>query len=199
MKKYLAKIAVMTIQKIFIFAAVLAFLYYKMLFDDGSMLDQQIQQIAQQVTEEEGKLKKSKEALEKVEQIRAQVASLSDQFKLISTQMPTEFQMSEVLRTIDSMAATSGISVKTKEPQKPEVKDILEHMPLRVLSEGRFSELTLFLYNMMNTERISTIQSLSIFRNPLDRDNKRKVRSLFMDVKLTNYRFLGDEKKEDKK
>lgn len=197
MNKYLLKLAEMTFQKVFVFAMIVGFIYYSTFFNDGSTIETELSAINTQLAEQQNKLQESEAALKKVEQVRAQVASLSDQFRLISTQMPTEIQMSEVLRTIDSMAATSGVSIKGKEPQKAEVKDMLEEMSLKVLAEGRFSELTLFLYNMMTTERISTIRSLTLSKSSSDQD-KRKVKSLILDVKFSNYRFVGNSDKEIK-
>ena len=189
-KKIFFKIANMTHQKIIIIGLVLGFLYYQTLFDDGTQLNTQIAAVKQQVAQEQAKKKESEEALKEVEQVRAQLVSLSDQYKLISAQLPTEIQMSEVLRTIDSMAATAGIAVKTKEPQKSETKDIIEEMPIRVTAEGKFSELTLFLYNMMNTERISRVASMSVMRSPSDRGRKIS-KNLILEVRFANYRFVG--------
>jgi Tfp pilus assembly protein PilO len=200
MMKLFLKLSQFNMQKIFIFGAMAGAFYYLTLFDDGAIIDANLNSTNQQIVEEEKKKQESEAALKEEEQIRALVKQLSEQYRVVSAQIPTEVQPFEILRIIDSMAETSGVSVRSKEPRKPEVKEIVEEIPIRIVAEGRFTELTLFLYNLVNTERISRLLTLSMAPAP----NSVKApdgssSKLVLDLTLANYRFIADSTHQDEK
>ncbi len=199
MIKYLNKIARFTMQQV-LFSGILAgALYYFTFFNDGSAVNTALNEMNQQVSEQEAKKKESADLLKQEEQIRALVRQLSEQYKLISAQIPTEIQPFEILKTVDAMAATSGVLIKTKEPKKPIKKEIVEEIPLRIVAEGRFAELTLFLFNLVNTERVSRLLSFTIRPISTGASSTSTVRpgNLVLDLVLANYRFLGDAKESE--
>lgn len=183
-----------------LFAGVFAgAMYYFTFFNDGSAVSASLAEMDRQVHEQEAKKKESEDLLKQEEQIRALVRQLSDQYKLISAQIPTEIQPFEILKTVDSMAATSGVLIKSKEPKKPVRKEIVEEIPLRIVAEGRFAELTLFLFNLVNTERVSRLLSFTIRPVPTNPSSTNVVRpgNLILDLVFANYRFIGDTKEGD--
>lgn len=191
MNNLLLRASTLSLQKLLIFGFIAGAIYYQFLFDDGATVQSSIANVNLQIVEEEKKNVESEKAINEKVAIRGLVQSLSNSYDIASAQIPTEIQPAEILKTIDAMATASGVSIKSREPKKPEKKENLEEIPIRVMAEGRFSEITLFLYNMMKTERISRVLSVVITPiNPRDRKNK----SLSMDVVLANYRFLGDGK-----
>ena len=195
MMKVLIKISQLNMQKVMFFGALAAAIYYFTFYNDGSQFDISLAAVNASITEQEAKKIESEAALKEEEKIRALVQQLSEQYKIISAQIPAEIQPFEILRTIDSMAATSGVVVKSKEPKKAEKKDIIEEIPIRIVAEGRFTELTLFLFNLMNTERISRLISFSMApQTALMGDKGKSSSKLVLDLLLANYRFVGETK-----
>lgn len=194
MNSFFIKVASLTYQKTMIAGVVLAAMYYFFIFDDGSAADKSIEAVQQQVKSEELKLLESDKVIKKVAGLKTQVASLTEQYKTLSTQIPTEVNMAEVIKQIDTMAATSGVSIRDKVPKASQKKEILEEFPLAITATGSFGELTLFLYNMMNSERISRVVSFSLNKTAQGRDQKNKA--LAFEFVIANYRYIGEATKD---
>src|SRR5690606_4303805 len=107
----------------------------------------------------------------------------------VAAQIPNDMQMSEIIRTVDSMARTSGIVIKTKEPRTPIREDLLETLPIRVEAEGSFSEFAMFIYNLSTIERIYRVRSF-IIRGPQD---DRRIQPLRVEAELASYRFANQQ------
>lgn len=183
------RIATLSINQAFMAGLILAALYYFTLFDDGSLLDQQAMSAKQQIDAERTKEKESDLALTRIKQLRDSYSALTEHFKVVSTQIPTDLQMSEIIRTVDTMAKTSGIVIKTKEPRLPMKEDILETLPIRIQAEGSFSEIAMFIYNLSTIERIYRVRSFNI-SGPSDVRNLSKLK---MEAELASFRFTGSE------
>ena len=190
--KLLGRLAKFTSKKALIFGLILGAIYYFTLFDDGSATDAKIQKVMVDIKTEEAKEKESEAALKEVEQVRAAVGALSDQFKVASQQLPAEVQMSEIIRSVDALSRSSGVSVKVKEPGPAVRKDILEEIPLHLVAEGSFSEITMFLYYVSSVERITRVKNFSI---TIPSEERKNGSHLQFDGEITNYRFVGEEKK----
>ncbi len=189
MNPALIRIATLSINQAFIGSIVVAAFYYFTMFDDGSALDAQALVAKQQIDAERTKEKESDQALSRIKALRESYNALSEQFKVVSTQIPTDLQMSEIIRTVDTMAQTSGIVIKTKEPRSPQREDVLETLPIRVTAEGTFSEIAMFIYNLSTIERIYRVRSFNI-TGPSDPKGPNKLK---IDAELASYRFTGSE------
>lgn len=191
MNQFLARLASINYQKILIGGVLLGVVYYIGFYDDGSSIDAQVVTTQGQIAEEEQRQVGADKTIKQADILRSEVAGLTEKYKEISTKLPTEVQMAEVLNLIDTMAAASGISVKGKEPRKGEQKKVLEEIPIRVMAEGGFSQLTLFLFNMMNSEHFSRVTGFSISRAA---GKSGAGKPLSMEVTISNYRYLGEGK-----
>ena len=189
MNSLLIKLSALDFKKTLILGLVLGVAYYFGLYDDGSTIQTQVDQFQQQIATEQQRQAESDKSIKKSEQLKLEITEQEAHYKKLTAQLPKEVVMSEVLRIIDTMAVTSGVSIKGKEPKKAEFKKILEEVPIRVIAEGSFSELTMFLYHVMGGENVSRISSFAMTR-PTGRD--AKTRPLTMEVLFTNYRYLGE-------
>lgn len=192
MNSFFIKVASLTYRKTMIAGVVLAVLYYFFFFDDGQSLDKNVEAAQAQVRGEEAKLVESDKIIKKVAGLKAHVAALTEQYKTLSTQMPTEVNMADVIKQIDTMAATTGVSIRDKVPKTPQKKEILEEFPMAITATGSFNELTMFLYNMMNVDRLSRVVSFTLNKPNQGRDSKSK--GLAFDIVIANYRFIADPK-----
>ena len=106
----LFKLAGFTTKKAFIFALLAAGFYYVSLYDDGKSIDARRLQIEKQITEEQKKSKESDEALKELEQYRGSVVALNEQFRIAAQQLPSEISASEILKSIDTISKSTGVS-----------------------------------------------------------------------------------------
>lgn len=187
MNPQLMKIASLKFNQAVVFGAIITAFFYYSMYDDGSMIDNQVASLRTQIEAERQKERESDAALERIKQLRDSYALLTDQFKIASSQIPVEIQMSDIIRTVDLMARTSNVIIKTKEPKGTIKEDIIEIFPIRVVAEGGYSDLTKFFYNLSTIERIFRIRSFSI-RAPSD---PKKSQKLNLEVELASYRFIG--------
>lgn len=192
MNPQLAKIASLKFNQAVIFGAIITAFFYYSMYDDGSQLDAKAASLRQQVEAEKVKERESDTALDRIKQLKESYALLTDQFKIASSQIPVEIQMSDIIRTVDLMAKTSNVLIKTKEPKQTLKEDIIEVFPIKVIAEGGYSDLTKFFYNLSTIERIFKIRSFSI-QAPTD---PKKSQKLTLEVELASYRFIGSNDKK---
>lgn len=191
----LIRLAVMTMQKVAIIGVALAVVYYFTMYNDGSTIETQIQKVQADIQQEEAKAQQAEAALKEVERVRAAVGALGEQFRVVSQALPSEVQMADIVRTVDTISKTAGVSVKSKEPQPVINHDYYEEIPLKISMEGTFSEVTMFLYYISSLERVMRIKSFVIsvpqsnsgVNSPL-----APVGHLSFDGEIESFRFIPE-------
>lgn len=187
----LMRLAGMQMQRILIGSLILGVLYYFTMFNDGSTIKAQIKTVEADIQKEEVTAKASDAAIKEVEQIRTAVAELSEQFKMVSQAMPSEIQMSDMIRAVDTTSRASGVSVKTKEPKPIVNHGYYEEIPLRITMEGNFSEITMFLYYMASQERIMKVNRF-MMQVPNVADKNISPGRLFFDGQVVSFKYIGE-------
>lgn len=190
MGNFLLRLALMGSKQILILCGIAGAAYYFMIFDDGTALRTQISGVQAEIKKEEVKAAEADKALKEVEAIRASLNTLGQQFQLATKQLPSQYSMPELIRAIDSIARASGVSIKSKEPMapKPEKDGIVEYLPVKVVLEGQYSEIAMFIYYISSLERITRVKNFDM-GVPTGADI-RKPR-LQVDAEVMSYRFTG--------
>jgi type IV pilus assembly protein PilO len=190
----LLRLAVMTMQKVAIIGVALAVVYYFTMYNDGSTIETQIQKVQADVQQEEAKAQQAEAALKEVERVRAAVGALGEQFRVVSQALPSEVQMADIIRTVDTISKTAGVSVKSKEPQPVINHEYFEEIPLKISMEGTFSEVTMFLYYISSLERVMRIKSfvISIPQGNGNRSPLSPVGHLNFDGQIESFRFIPE-------
>lgn len=200
MSKFYFFFAALTNQKMMALAALAGAIYYFAMFNDGSQIEQQINRVKADIKKEEEQVAKSKQALQEIEQVRLQVGALGEQFKLVSQKMPSEVQMADVIRMVDGVAKSAGVSIKSKEPRAAISKDYFEEVPLKLVFEGTFSEITMYLFYMTSLERVMRVRDFKLEvlssapTNQRGRSAPTYTGNLRFDGELVSYKFLGESK-----
>jgi type IV pilus assembly protein PilO len=132
------------------------------MYNDGSQIEASIQKVQADIQVEEGKAHEAEAALKEVERVRAAVGALGEQFRVVSQALPSEVQMADIIRTVDTVSKTAGVSIKSKEPQAVINHDYYEEIPLKISMQGTFSEITMFLYYISSLERVMRVKSFVI-------------------------------------
>ncbi|GIL18049.1 MAG: hypothetical protein BroJett040_18000 [Oligoflexia bacterium] len=191
----LTKLAAMSWKNVGIGALVVAGFYYFAFFNDGSAIDKRIEQLQTQLKQEEAKSKESDEALKEVDAARNSVGILNEQFKTAAQQLPSEIQPAEIIRSVNVVARSAGVVLKTTEPRQTKRDDIVESMPLKVVIQGSFSELMMFLYYVSSMERIMRVTTFTIAPPP---NEKIPTGEVIFDGEILSYKYLGDQKAGEK-
>lgn len=188
MNPFLMRIAALSNGKALAIGAFITLFYWQMIYDDGQKYVTQYVTVSKELDVEREKEKETDRALARKDQLQESYNALSEQFRLVSAQIPVDLDAPEVIRTVDTMAKTSGITIKAKEPKAPQREDILEIYPIRVQAEGSFSEMTMFFYNLSTYERIYRVRSFS-FSMPAD---DKKAKKLTLDAELASFKFIPE-------
>lgn len=187
----LLRLAGMSMQRALIFAVVAAGFFYVSMYDDGGAIDSRRTLVEKQIQEEQKKSKESEVALKELEQYRGAVGALNAQFKIAAQQLPSEISASEILKSIDTISKSTGVSIKSKEPKASKREDILELLPLRVTVHGSYSEITMFLYYLSSMERITRVVNFA-FTQPNSTDlAKMKHGTLVFDGEIVSYKYIA--------
>lgn len=198
MNPTLMKLAALNSQKTLAIALATTAIYFMFFFDSGETLRKALDKLNNDVQAAQTAALKAQQALKEVEDLRKLVIGLGEQFKMATQQLPTDLPMTEVIRTVDILARSAGISIKSKQPVPPLVKekDIVETIPLRVGLEGSYSEIVLFLYYLSITERITRLGDFDI---KLPTDPNGQAKKLTSNLEVLSYRFVGNQSKEGAK
>ena len=164
------------------------FVFWYFILDDGSVLKNDIRRVGAEVNVEREKVKESERAIKESDTVKAQLSSLGDKYGEVTALIPQELPVSDVLRTISTTAALTGVNIKLQEPKPPSQRDILEEMPFKLLLEGTFSEVTMFLYYISTAERIMRVSNFSI---SLGGGTGQELGTVQFEGDLVAYRFVG--------
>lgn len=192
----LIRLAVMTMQRVAMIGVALAVVYYFTMYNDGSQIEANIQKVQADIQQEEGKAREAEAALKEVERVRAAVGALGEQFRVVSQALPSEVQMADIIRTVDTVSKTAGVSVKSKEPQAVINHEYYEEIPLKISMQGTFSEITMFLYYISSLERVMRVKSFVISVPQAQSSNRGSplspVGHLSFEGQIESFRFIPE-------
>lgn len=186
MNSFMLRIAALSNQQAVIGATFIALFWYLALFNDGSDLDRRLSDINTRLQAERALVVESEQALKEIKDLQTALTSLTDQFKLVSAQLPTDLQMAEVIRTVDKVAQATGITLKSKEPRPSQRQDTIETLPLKIVGQGGFNEIGMFFYYLSTIERIVRIRGYAIAAP----EGKFSGGTLSLEAELVSYKFV---------
>ncbi len=170
--KILRIFATLSAFKTLIASAIIAALYYFMLFDDGTALELQIQNLAPQLASEEVKKKDTEATIKKEDEMQANLASLARDLQVVKAKLPSELKDAELTALINRAAATAGVTISSlarKNSPKVESKisgsESVEEVAFSIAIDCSFSHFVKFLELLAKEENIVKIRDFSIQRN----------------------------------
>ena len=190
MNPQIAQFAELSWQKVFGIALGACFLYYLLLFDDGSQLDAAIQGSQQQLTEEQTQLKQTEEKMKDLEAFREELNNQEAQVREVMNFFPKQLNVSELTSMIQERANQSGMRVAKTEIEKDVTRvDFYEAIRMKAEMIGTFTQVTKFLSLLSKLPRLVTVDSIELTMNSAGREATR----LKFTTTLVGYRFVEDE------
>ena len=167
--------------------------YYAFGFDDGSKIKAQLNKAKDALVKEQSLQVQSEEAIQQADKIKAALNQLSEQYKQVSQELPTEIQISEILKSFDSISEITGVTIKSKEQGRPlfKEKDNLEIFPLSLIAEGSYSGITQFLYYLSTLERIVRIKNIKVSNDDTNSNNEYKGK-ITLRAEVLSFRLAAD-------
>lgn len=123
---------------------------------------------ATKLDRERDKLRRSVQDAEKevarLEQVRKERATLEAQLREISKRLPSERESAEVLRSVESLAGKSGLTVAGVKRRPVRQQELYIEIPLEVGVGGGYHDLIRFADELAKLERLVTLSEFTIQR-----------------------------------
>lgn len=171
MNKFFELVSVQTMGRVLMLAAFCSFSYWYFIYDDGSALDRQINDVTNQLQAEEAKKKDTDATLKQVQEMQEKVGLLSQKYEEIAKRLPAALFSIDINKAIDDFARTSTVSVKSKKPSVNVRREVVEEVPVEVTLEGTYAQLGQFIYTVSTAERMA--RTVNIVVTPIEPGSKQ--------------------------
>ncbi len=131
--------------------------YYFNIYDDGSKLVAQINEVKLNTQVEEEKKKETDQVKAEEKAIKDQVGALAEKFIEVTARFPINLKSDEIISTINTLAKSANIRVTSVKKESVEAKELYEEVPLSLEFNGTFNNLLLLLYNIASLERVTNL------------------------------------------
>jgi|GEM_PF-4198557 len=187
---FLDRLSSLSVQSVLILSLMLTGVYFLGIYDDGSELEAVTAKVKGEIQEQQKTEKESDAALADIEQVRLAYGALSEQYKLVSAQLPSTIEQTEILGIVDQISKQSGLTVKRKEWRDLR-KDgsVIETLPMKIMGEGTYPEIITFVNRVAEIERMVSTGALSIVGPRGGRQGNRSQ----IEMELRVHRYLGEQ------
>lgn len=195
MNAYLAKLGAMEWGKVMGLGVVAAVVYYFLLFNDGTELNQQIEQAQARLETAKRQLGETEKALADADRFEKEIQSLARQFEKITDFMPATVTAVDLTTLVNKQAQLAGVRIVKIEPD-PVVKRITFYEMTRVNLEleGTYAQVATFLSYISRVPRLLTFDSTTISVSAGSRapDGAVSTGRLVFASSMVGYRYLKD-------
>jgi len=133
-----------------------------------------------------GDIVKGQTTAKKLDDFRGQVNELEAQLGNLRAVLPDEKDAADLLRSMQSVAAQSNLTIKSFKPSAPTVKEIHAEWPIQLELEGTYHNLAIFFDRVGKFTRIVNISSLQVE----GKDAKDKARQNTITAKCVATTFV---------
>lgn len=192
MNKFFQSLVRYPLSQIAFFSVLIGALYYFIIYDDGSAINQEISELQEQIAQEETKRADTEKTLSEEARMKDALVILTQEYQSLSRKLPAALSSIDINRNIEAFARESGVSIKNRRPENIVRKEIIDEVPVVVGLEGGFAELAQFIYYVSAAERVTSLRKFII--QPLDPKSTR----LRLEGTVLGYK-LAEEKPDAKK
>lgn len=190
MQKFMDSIREMTLSVAIAVGLVVGALYYFLIFDEGTEIEDQIQNLKATNNANKSKLERTQKAIANGDSFEKDFARMGLQYKKALSYLPNEMSISELMRVISLEAKSAGSNlVKVTPGQKVEKRDFYEELSIDVVLEGTFGELMSFLVGISHVPRILSLQKLLLTTKQFGPEGPM----LSIQTTIVGYRYIPTE------
>jgi type IV pilus assembly protein PilO len=174
----------------------LAFVYYfTPLFDDGHVLQQEIDNTKVQLAVKKKEKEKVDSDISEAKKIKERVNLLSEKFKQAVQYLPTEWKEDSLLTDISKQAQIAGVTVvKINTVKDRATAGVYEEMKIDFEIKGSFASTMIFISNVTKIKRIIEVTEI-LMRSD---DPDAEMPSLTSTGKFTTYRYISPQERATK-
>lgn len=195
MNPYLAKLGALEWGKVLGLGVLAAGVYYAVLFNDGTELNQQIQAAQARLETAKQQLTETEKALADADRFEKEVQSLARQFEKITDFMPATVTAVDLTSLVNKQAQLAGVKIVKIEPD-PAVKRVTfyEMTRVNIELEGSYSQIATFLSYISRVPRLLTFDSttISVSRSSRSPESGPSAGRLVFASSMVGYRYLKD-------
>ncbi len=169
--------------------AVLAVLYYLLVFDNGASLDQNLQQAQARIVEAEQQLKATQEAFANAERFEREVKSIVDQFAVVIEYMPEGMNSTDLMSIVSELTTKTGLKLVRTEPiSGGEKGTFYEPIRMSFAFEGSFAQILTFLSEISKVPRLITFEGVDLSTVP---NSDPEMPQLLFSGTIVAYRYIA--------
>jgi type IV pilus assembly protein PilO len=177
-------------QKFFLVGGlVVGLLYYFMVFDSGSKIEEEIAAIETEMQKDRKALADAQAAAKEKDKFQQEVTQTNNQLQAALEYLPKDQKVEEINIRLEEEARRAGVRIRKFLPQKSELKQFYEEFPVDIIIEGSFTNVTLFLSYITQLKRIITIKGFDIAKSA-SKSGVDSGNNLSLQGTLVVYRYL---------
>ena len=194
----------LTVGKALVIGLALGAAYYFFMYDDGSVLQKQIQVAQQQVTQDQNKIASINKAIEDAKTFVKVKAALGAEMQTVLKAIPGELTSLEFMQTLSNEAKTLGLQINSiargesfRSPSNGGKGEAAFFKPIVVSVQltGTYNQVMEFMSALTALDKIVTVDSLDLnAQQQSGLNQKSSAPVLNFRADLAAYRFLSDVK-----
>ena len=160
-------------------------LFYFIGYDDGTLLRQSIQDVANQVKKVEGNIVQVNAEIENVKLFEVEVANNRRAIKFLLNYIPASLTFTEISYLVNKQAQSSGVNIESKEDAQISDEEGAEYNTLNIKLQlsGSFSQIMFFLSKLTDQKRLLVV-------NRINMNISSESKKITSDINLLAYRYL---------
>lgn len=185
----------------FLLAVAVSAVYWFMVFDDGSHLQEELSNLSNARAQADKDLQTTKEAMRDADRFDQEVRVAVDQFNHIVDFMPTRLTSADLMGIISEVSKKSGTAIVKTEPRNMDQggsaskEDFYDTTKIAVSLQGTFAQIETFLSNLSKNPRLITFDNSVLELMPTA--GLSKTPKLEFSAVLSGYRYTRDLSKKD--
>ncbi len=157
-------------------------------------LSAQIKQLEKEISDLQATIAANDAKIKKLDELRAEVKSLQEQFALMTKQIPSGTEVSSLLGEIQKLVSQSGLTLKVWRPEKKKTASngLYDEIPITLEISGGYHDLALFYDRVSKLTRIVNMLNLKMSGATVN-----KAGGIDIKINCTAMTFAALEKKPD--
>ena len=155
----------------------------------------QIKTLEKEVSDRQATIKTNDDRIRKLGELKAEVKMLQERLQLLTQQLPSGSEVSDLLRQIQNLVSKSGLTLKVWRPDpKPKVHSsgLYQEIPITLELSGGYHDLALFFDRVSKLTRIVNMLNLRLGSASMNKAGGMEIK-----INCTAMTFAAVEKKPD--
>lgn len=191
----------LTFGKALIISVVVAFLYYMLMYNDGTVLEQTIASTNSQIQTQEQEVEKIKVAIADAERYQQTKNALGSELDSVLKAIPEQLSTSDVMKLLSTEAKNLSLNIVTLNgnttgggqynQNSNQAPVFYQTVPVTITLEGTYTNLMLFLSALTKSDKIITAAQLTLENKAANVTDDAGPTLLRLTGEFNAYRYLA--------